>query len=498
MSSTSTKPAIQTIIGREHELARLSKMLHSPEAEFAAVYGRRRVGKTFLIKNFFLQRDCIFFQVSGILKASSPTQLKEFKKATEQTFYSQFKATKLQTPSNWMDGLEMLHEAIVRLSDGKKVVLFFDEFPWMAMRKSNLLQALDYYWNRYWSAMPQVKLIICGSAASWIIKNILNNKGGLHNRVTLKLLLKPFTLTETQSYLKSRGIDYQPAQIVQLYMCIGGIPYYLKFVEKGLSAMQNINQMCFQETGTLLDEFNNLFASLFSHHEIHESIIRLIAEKREGVSREIIEEKMQLKGGRLSLRLKELEEAGFIAPYLPWKKKRGMYYKLIDEYTLFYLSWIEPLVKENKINTWNEHYWEEASQSPAWRAWSGYAYEAVCFKHLPLIRKALNIPQSAIVYTWRYIPKKSEVGLWEGAQIDLVFDRNDGIINLCEIKYSQEPFKLDKKVYAELQRKTAVYQKITQTSKQIFLSLIASGGVQASIYQEFIQSIAVLEDFFIP
>lgn len=495
----STTPVTIGIIGRDYERSRLNKIFNSTEAEFAAIYGRRRVGKTFLVKNFFSEQDCIFFQVSGILKASSRVQLKEFKKAIELTFYKDFKSTKLQTPLSWMDALEMLHEAIERLSYGKKVVLFLDEFPWMAMKKTHLLQALDYYWNRYWSAMPQVKLIICGSAASWIIKNILNNKGGLHNRVTLKLLLKPFTLIETQAYLKSRGIDYQPAQIVQLYMCIGGIPYYLKFTEKGLSAMQNISQMCFQEMGTLLDEFNNLFSSLFSHHEIHEAIIRLIASKREGISRESIEEKMQLKGGRLSLRLRELEEAGFIASYLPWEKKRGKYYKLIDEYTLFYLSWIEPMVKENgtHTNTWNESYWQEASQSPAWRAWSGYAFEAVCFKHIPWIRKALKIPESAHAYTWRYFPKKNETHLWQGVQIDLVFDRNDGIVNICEIKYSQNQFKLDKETWEDLKRKMTVYQHVTQTSKQTFLSLITSDGVQPSSYKNLIQSIAVLEDFFV-
>ena len=493
----STTPATIDIIGRDYERSRLNKMFYSEEAEFAAIYGRRRVGKTFLVKNYFAQQDCIFFQASGILKASSRIQLKEFKKAIELTFYKDFKSTKLQTPLSWMDALEMLHEAIERLSNGRKVVLFLDEFPWMALKKTHLLQALDYYWNRYWSAMPQVKLIICGSAASWIIKNILNNKGGLHNRVTLKLLLKPFTLIETQAYLKSRDINYQPTQIVQLYMCIGGIPYYLKFAEKGLSAMQNVSQMCFQETGTLLDEFNNLFSSLFSHHEIHEAIIRLIASKREGIAREIIEEKMQLKGGRLSLRLKELEEAGFIASYLPWEKKRGKYYKLIDEYTLFYLSWIEPMVKENKINSWNENYWNEASQSPAWRAWSGYAFEAVCFKHISWIRQALHIPESAHVYTWRYFPKKNEAHLWQGVQIDLVFDRNDGIITICEIKYSQNQFKLDKTVFEELQRKAAVYQHVTQTTKQIFLSMITSNGIQASTYKDSIQSITTLEDFFV-
>ncbi len=488
---------MMNIIGREYEQARLKMLFESSEAEFVAVYGRRRIGKTFLVRNFFSQQDCWFFQVSGILKASAAVQLNEFKKAVEETFYKQFKATKLHVPTTWMEALEMLHEAIQHFSHEKKVVLFFDEFPWMSMKKLPLLQALDYYWNRYWSAMPHIKLIICGSAASWIIKNILNNKGGLHNRITCRLLLKPFTLMETRAYLKSRGIDYQHSQIVQLYMCIGGIPYYLKFVEKGLSAMQNISQMCFQKMGTLFDEFDNLFASLFSHHESHEAIVHLLAAQREGVARELIEQKVHLKGGRLSLRLKELEEAGFIASYLPWGKKRGIYYKLIDEYTLFYLTWIQPMVKSNKQYAWNDHFWETMSQSSAWQAWSGYAYEAICFKHIAWIRKALKIPENSSVYAWRYLPRKDEMDIWRGVQIDLIFDRMDGIVNVCEIKYSQQAFKLNKDIISDLNYKVLIYKKVTKTTKQTFLSLITTHGIQSSVYQKEIHSMMQLEDFFI-
>ncbi len=487
----------QAIIGREDEKKQLEKLFNSQEAEFTAVYGRRRVGKTFLIKNFFVQKECIFFQVSGILRAKLSVQLDEFKKSVENTFYSQFKATKLNTPSTWLEALEMLNEAIINLSQGKKVVLFMDEFPWMALKKSQLLQALDYYWNRYWSNMPQVKLIICGSAASWIIENILNNKGGLHNRVTQKMLIKPFDLLETQTYLKSRGVEYHHAQILQVYMCLGGIPFYLKNIEKGLSAIQNINHICFQENGALVNEFNNLFASLFQHHEMHEMIIKFIAEKREGVSREFIEDKMSSKGGRLSLRLKELVAAGFIMPYTPWGKKRGVYYKIIDEYTLFYLYWIQPMAKNNIMREWNTHYWEEISQTPAWYAWSGYAFEAICFKHVPQIKKALKIPEGAMVYTWRYIAKKEE--LIDGAQIDLVFDRYDGVINLCEIKYSKNLFTIDKADAMELKNKANIYQKITKTNKQIFMSMITSLGLEESKYaKELVHSSATADDFFNP
>lgn len=483
------------IIGRKYEKSKLEKVFKSNEAEFVAIYGRRRVGKTFLIKNFFTHKECMFFQVSGILNAKASLQLSEFKKAIEDTFYSQFKATTLSTPSTWMEALEMLNEAIVNFAHDKKVVLFFDEFPWMAIRKFKLLQALDYYWNRYWSNMPNVKLIICGSAASWIIENILNNKGGLHNRVTLKLPIEPFKLNETKAYLKSRGVNYSNAQILQLYMCVGGIPHYLKLVEKGLSAIQNVNNMCFQKKGTLLDEFDNLFSSLFSNSEICEKIIRLVASKREGVSREEIEASLKVKGGRLTLRLKELIEAGFITMFTPWNRERGAYYKIIDEYTLFYLSWIKPQAKARITREFNAKYWEEMAQTPAWKSWAGYAYESICFKHIGNICSALNIPEGAAASSWKYVAKKGD--LIDGAQIDLLFDRNDGIINLCEIKYSKQPFNIDKDYARDLENKAYVYKRITQTNKQIFISLITSAGLKESKYsKDLISSMATAGDLF--
>lgn len=482
------------LIGRRYEQQQLQKAFDSTEAELIAVYGRRRVGKTYLIRNFFENKKCIFFQITGIHQAPLHVQLKEFKKEIARTFFAQNEGILLKDPENWMDALGMLTDAINVIAGRKKVVIFFDEFPWMSTAKSGLLQAFDYHWNRFWVNNPKIKFVVCGSAASWIIKNIINNKGGLHNRVTLRVHLEPFTLLETKEYLKYKGIHLDNTQILDLYMCIGGIPYYLKFVEKGLSAIQNINQLCFQKKGTLLDEFKNLFSSLFEHSHTHEEIIKIIASKREGISRCEIETITQSKGGRLSVHLKELEEAGFIMAFIPWGRERGTYYRIIDEYTLFYLNWISPDIKSRISKEITTQYWNSISQSQSWKSWAGHAFEAVCYKHVSNIRKALNIADGATATTWRHIAKKTDE---EGAQIDLLFDRPDGIVTICEIKYRKEPYIIDKTYAKELKRKEEIYRKITKTDKQIFISMITSCKLKKNMYsEELIKSEVKLDDLF--
>lgn len=482
------------LVGRKHEQQQLQKAFDSKEAELIAVYGRRRVGKTFLIRKFFEGKNCLFFQTTGIHNAHFSLQLKEFKNEIQRAFFGENGGIGLKTPLTWMEALGMLTEAIRIYGGRKKITIFFDEFPWMATHKSGLLQAFDYYWNRFWVNDSRIKLIICGSAASWIVDNILNNKRGLHNRVTLRVHLEPFSLSETKEYLKYKGVLLDLAQILDLYMCIGGIPFYLKFVEKGLSSVQNINQLCFQKKGTLLDEFKNLFSSLFEHADIHEEIIKVIASKREGVSRAEVEEVTESKGGRLSVRLKELEEAGFITAFIPWGRERGIYYKVIDEYTLFYLNWISPGTKSRISKEITLKYWESASQTPAWKAWAGHAFEAVCYKHLRNIRKSLQITDGATATTWRYFPKKDGE---EGAQIDLLFDRPDGIINLCEIKYCKEPYSIDKTYSKELLRKAEIFRKVIKTEKQIFISMITACRLKKTMYsEELITSEVRLEDLF--
>ena len=484
------------IIGRQYEQKQLGKLFQSKQAEFIAVYGRRRVGKTFLIRKFFEAKRCVFFQSVGVHKGTLKNQLLKFKQEIETTFYRGKKGSRLSDFSNWHGAFQALTDAIDLFVQKQKVVIFLDEIPWMATPKSGLIEALGYYWNRYWSNDGKIKLIICGSAASWIINNILRDTGGLHNRVTLRLPIEPFSLDETQAYLHHRGIRYNQEQIVMLYMCLGGIPFYHNFIEKGLSAIQNVNNACFQRKGTLYDEFDLLFASLFKEHEFHKDLITYIASKRHGISRSDIEHHFKCKGGRLSERLTELEEAGFIHSYIPWKKGRGIFYKVIDEYTLFYLTWIAPQSASRLSGNINEQYWEAVSNKSAWKAWSGYTFESICYKHIDQIKRSLNIPDGSEVSSWTYIADTKE---HDGVQIDLLFSRPDGIVNLCEIKYCKSPFKLDKKYMKQLMYREELYNKVFKTNKQIFHSMIVSGGLKKNMYSEhLITGIVTLDDLFKP
>lgn len=483
----------EKIIGRIKEQRLLQDLIESNKSEFIAIYGRRRVGKTYLIKNLIGSFSCLFFHVTGLQKGASKDQLKEFAKQIGKTFY--------QSPSiipqkHWIDAFEDLTEAINTIPKDKTVVLFFDEFPWMATPRSKLLTALELYWNRYWVFDKRIKLIICGSATSWIIDNIINNKGGLHNRVTRTIHLKPFSLNETESFLKDRQINLNRRQILNLYTVLGGVPLYWSFVRKGYSAHQCIDELCFQSDGPLVKEFERLFDSLFDDPKPFIQLIRIIAKHRYGVGQsELIKLSKLPDGGGTVQRLHQLEEAGFITSLIPYgHKDRGVYYVMDDEYSLFYLRWIEPNLKTIAKKAINEGFWMSQSSQPAWKIWAGLAFESICYKHIDQIRKALKIDSGSTVGTWRYAPKTKED---QGAQIDLLFDRLDGAITLCEIKCFEDKFVIDKSYAQELLRKMEIFRKQTRTKKQLFFCMITTLGLKSTMYsEEIIANQATLEDLF--
>ena len=311
------------IVDRKREQKILQDVLTSVKSEFVAVYGRRRVGKTYLIKTFFRQTDCVFFHVTGSNNEALSTQINHFITEVGNVFYAQ---TELRRRKTWEEAFESLTKALELVPKDKKIVLFFDELPWMATKRSRLIQALDYYWNRYWVDDSRLKLIICGSSASWIIKNIVNDKGGLHNRITQLIELKPFNLNGTREFLNYKNIKLNDSQILQLYMATGGVPHYLEHIKRGLSAAQNIDLLCFRKDGLLFKEFNNLFSSLFSESEIYIDLVRIIAKHHYGISQaglfKVLGEKTR--GGSMVNRLKDLEDAGFIISFIPYKHPRIM------------------------------------------------------------------------------------------------------------------------------------------------------------------------------
>jgi len=482
------------IIGRVEEIEILKDLLRSNKAEFLALYGRRRVGKTFLVREFFQnKKGLIFFNVTGLKDGSLSEQIDNVMDRIGEVFYD---GIPLEQQTSWRGVFKVLTRAIEKTATDKKVVIFMDEIPWMATPKSKLLQNLDYYWNQYWSNNAKVKLIICGSSASWMINKIIKNKGGLHNRITEKILLEPFKLPDTKEFLKAQGIVLSHQQILFIYMVTGGVPYYLSKIKWKQSAAQIIEKLAFSKKAFLMEEFDSLFASLFKDYETHIKIVRALANNRYGIGKTKLLEMTGSTAGHSANRLSELEDAGFIMSFKPlFHQRKGTYYRLIDEYTGFYLKWIEPiknLLQEQALDKGN---WQAMQSTPEWHSWIGYAFESVCYKHLLQIRRFLELSPADLASTWRYVPRASAEQ--RGAQIDLLFDRKDGMVSICEIKYTEDSFLITKEYYEALKRKLKVFAEQTRTRKQLLLHFISANGLKKNDYSnQLVSSVMTLDDLF--
>lgn len=455
---------MENIAGREIEKALLLKILASGETELVAIYGRRRIGKTFLVRNVFEKQ--MAFEFSGIHNASLDQQLENFGSALSRVV-----GLPLTKPANWLQAFTMLTDYLAPKIKKQRRVIFLDEFPWINTPRSGFLQAFENFWNMWATRQKNLVVVICGSAAAWMIQKIINNKGGLHNRVTKKIRLLPFTIGETGAFLKARKINLDHYQVLQLYMVMGGIPQYLKEVQRGESAIQAIDRICFTKDGFLHEEFKNLFYSLFDNAGYHMDVIRALAKKRMGLTRNGIIQTCKLtSGGGASQLLEELTESGFITAYIPFDRAvKDSIYKLTDEYAHFYIKFME----NSKFK--GRGAWARFSAGASWKSWSGYAFESVCMKHIPQLQKALGIEGvHSETSVWRYRSQKDE----HGVQIDLLIDRQDLCINVCEMKFSIHEYEITKGYAKELADKLKVFRHSTGTRKTLFLTMITTHGVK--------------------
>ena len=468
------------IIGREMEQALLRDCLMSDKSELVALYGRRRVGKTFLIRET-LGHEFVFY-ASGLLNEGLERQIANFNK--EIISYG---GDTLIPASNWHEAFENLNSLINLSSREGKKVIFLDEMPWMNTPKSGFLSALDHFWNRYASMRKDVMLIICGSAASWIIDNIVNNTGGLHNRLTCEIHLSQFTLKECEAYFMAKGIDIPRYQIAEAFMIFGGIPYYMDFFKPKFSLAQNVDAIFFSENAPLRNEYSNLFKSLFRNADNHMRVIEALGEKNYGKTRDEIAKAAGIsEGGGLSNVLTDLVVSGFVREYVAFgKKKRDRLYQLIDPFSLFYLRF------NKKRMTYSTDFWLRFCATPAHATWAGYAFEILCLLHIPQIRQALGISGVLTeIYSWKsknYDP---------GAQIDLVIDRGDNVINLCELKYSSSEFLINKDYDQNLQNKRAAFLSETKTRKAAHITMITTYGIRKNRYQASIPFEVTLDELF--
>ena len=454
------------MIGRATELEILEKAYQSKKPELVAILGRRRVGKTFLVRTFFAGK--IDFEMVGLKDGEKEQQLRNFGYSLKEAKKSENLG---MVPKDWLEAFFFLKEHLNSLGDPeRKKVVFIDELPWVATSKSDFLTGFGYFWNSY-ASKSNIVVVICGSATAWMIQKIINNKGGLHNRVTRKISLQPFTLAETEAYFQERNIHFDHYQLLLLYMTMGGIPHYLDQVEGGKSAVQNIDDICFHPQGLLRTEFENLYSSLFMNPQRYETIISALASTWQGLGRSDILSATQLKdGGGITLMLKELEQSGFITSYIPFnKKKKDTLYRLTDNYSLFYLKFIRDSPASE------EGYWQALSQTQSWKSWSGYAFENICLQHILKIKAALGI---AGVYTQHYSFRVKATGTSDGTQIDLLIDRQDNVISLCEVKFYNDQWSLTKADADHLRQKRSVFRQVTRTKKQVFIVLVTTYGVQ--------------------
>ncbi len=455
------------MIGRTEEIKILERAKQDPKSAFVAVYGRRRIGKTFLIRRVF--EGQLDFHITGTANINRRQQLINFHAALVRQFpIMENKPVAL----DWFSAFQNLITCLENLDSSKKII-FLDELPWFDNTQSLFIPALEHFWNSWASARQDILLIVCGSAASWMINNLINNHGGLHNRVTHRIKLEPFTLNECEEMLNQKAGVFDRYQLIQMYMAFGGVPFYLEQVEAGLSAAQNIDALCFSDKGLLRIEFDNLFASLFKKADKYVAVVEALAKKAKGMSRDELIRKAKLpNGGNTTKILKELEESGFIRKYRMFGQlDKNMLYQLSDFYTLFYLKFIKNISPNDK------NHWINSLDNPEYRAWSGYAFEQVCLWHNENIKKALGI-SGVQTATSAWLGSNST----QKAQVDLVIDRRDHVINLCEMKFSIKPFTIDKKYADELRNKMGLFKELTKTQKSVFLTMITTFGLEQNIH----------------
>ena len=475
------------MIGREHEVKELNRLFSSNRAELVAIYGRRRVGKTYLIDETFSDR--ITFRHAGLSpgdetpKGMLRTQLNHFYNSLE--LYGMEPTKK---PQNWLDAFFLLEKFLQKIDDGSRQLIFLDELPWLDTPRSGFIRAFEGFWNNWGCHRKNLMVIVCGSANSWILDSLINSHGGLYNRVTYEIKLLPFSLHECEQFYKTNGIQLSRYDITQSYMILGGIPYYLGYFSAGMSLAQNIDNLFFTKNAKLQNEFDRLFNSIFINPDAVKSIVKLLFTKNAGFTRKEITEKLNISdGGRLTQHLNALIASDFVIKYVPFGlSKRQEHYKLIDPFCLFYLRFVHA---QNKLN---DQFWQQNILSQAVVIWRGYAFENVCFNHIEQIKSILGI--SGVVSSNSAWSKRDDDK--DGTQIDLLINRNDNVLNMCEIKYYGDTFTVNIDYYKTLLHRHEVLRETLPPKVSIHSTLITTFGLTQNEYSGIFSAVITLDDLF--
>lgn len=475
------------MIGRTREVEDLNRLYESGRAELVALYGRRRVGKTYLVDETLSGR--ITFRHAGLSPADQDA--KGLLRAQLDHFYNSLELHGMKPcdkPTTWLNAFFLLERFLQSIDDGSRQVVFLDELPWLDTPRSGFLQAFEGFWNTWGCHRRNLMVIVCGSASSWVLDELINNHGGLYGRVTYEIKLSPFTLGECEEFYRSRQVMFSRYDIVQSYMIFGGIPFYLGYMDGRQSLAQNVDRLLFARNGVLVREFDRLFDSVFTNPEAIKSIVRLLYTRNAGFTRREIADRLGAgDGGSLSKNLNALLASDFVTKYVPFGMgKRQAHYKLIDPFCLFYLHFLRG------GSASNEQFWQQNATLQPIVTWRGYAFENICFNHIPQIKAALGI--SGVITTSSAWSKKG--GDEEGTQIDLILQRNDNVVNVCEIKFTSEEFAVDKGYYRVLLSRPERVRELVSPKMSILSTLITTFGLRRNEYSGAFSNVVTMDDLF--
>ena len=474
------------IIGREKEQKLLKECCRSGKPELVAVYGRRRVGKTYLVKQFFQEQ--FDFYTTGIYNGSLKEQMAFFNKQLNR-----FSNSFYPVPKNWMEAFDQLQHYLSRV-EKENIIVFIDEMPWLDVPRSKFLKAFELFWNSWASSVPGLKLFVCGSATTWMLSKLIGDKGGMHGRVNRQIYLRPFTLFETEQFLNVKGIDWEHYQVTEAYMTMGGIPYYLDMLEGSLSLNENIDHLFFEEGAALRTEYDFIFRSLFRDSKVYRSVVEQLATRSSGMSRKDIQEALKMDdGGLLTEVLDNLCKCDFLRQYAAFGNKgRGQMYQLADLFSLFHLQFV------SKYSGQDSHFWSNMLDNPRRTTWQGYAFEQVCMHHIPQIKLKLGISGVlSKVCSWSCKAFTDKDGTQhKGTQIDLVIDRRDETVNLCECKFSSDSYSISQDYAERLNSRKETFRAVTGTRKSLHTTMITTYGLKRNKYSDTAQREVTLDDLF--
>ena len=469
------------IVGREAERRELAAAVASRQSSLVVVYGRRRIGKTFLVRQTF--GDSFAFQCTGLARENRARQLDNFRDSLRESGFADCPRL-----DDWFAAFNALRDWLKKSPAGKKIV-FLDEMPWMDTPKSHFVSALEGFWNGWASGRNDIVLIVCGSATSWLVRKVFHDRGGLHDRVTHSIRLLPFSLAECEEFADEAGLAWTQRQMVEFYMAAGGVPWYWSLIQPGWSAAQAIEALCFAERAPLRGEFDRLFASLFADGTECRRIVEVLAERRSGMLRsELLTRLGRNSNGAFSSRLDDLEQCGFLRRIPGFgNRSKDSLYQLIDNFSLFHLRFMRDSA------SWLRGEWLQDAGTARRAAWEGLAFEIVCLHHVEQIRRTLGISGvQTRAYSWT---SRAESGR-SGAQIDLLLDRRDGIVNLCEMKFSDGVYSIGKSEAEALERRRNAFLLATGIRKAVHVVFVTPVGIVRNKYAGLVQGEVTLADLF--